>query len=622
MNALLRRAALALAVLMAACLTIPLHAQEEARVKPTAPTYANLPGDIIAGLFVENLSLLRTKWTESHFHEAWMTDEMEDARTLLGELHEEAREDLQETIGIDIDRFLGHLDGFAAVFITHVDFAAGDEDLVTVDLCLVAEADEEKHEELEEKIREMISSIAPEDARRSSEEFRETTIYTVRWDPEIVKGRPSAELSPDARAAARIHLSYAFLEDAVIVAEGPNDPAKRIIEAILSEDADRFESNASFRFLRSRLEKSSDAMIFVDIAALFSRLEAGYSDDPEFAPVADGFRNAGFGDFGGLLLSGNIQPREMVTEGILRVPRERIGLLAALYAGGTTRMETARLAPSNADRYSTFALDTAEVWREVRAIFDRVDPSMMMMADGFLAGQGAAFGINFEQDLIGNFAGEHGYWTTPGLDPEADADDPGGLTYALAFRDGELGNRTFGTLLNALSGEPFSLPLESTQQDGFTLWRYADDDFGPMGLPMEFPVLALTPRFVLINPSMVAARDNLRRMADSENPEAGLAGNEAFRRATSRIERRELVYMDFSLPNVIGEAVQLLIEGPDMTEFNAMMRQMGYDIPDEEPEHRAPSLDWWAQWFGPSITTLHFESQAIVARSYTTAPQE
>lgn len=574
---------------LAACLVL-LAGTARAAVED----FHKLPGDMIWGVTIPNVSEFKSSFSESRFGEAWRSPENESLRNVYKQAYEQVNESLAEETGVELKALLGELNGFVSVFSTHLKSGISGEEMINeFDINLVAHVPAERREAVTAIVREMLSDI-PEDAKRSVEDFRGTKIYNVSFTQITTEDDlPSGLDIEEFKEEVAINIQYAFTGDYLVFCEGPNQPAQKVLNAMLSEGADRMEKNDSFVGLEREAGGLDGLFVWLDAGRLMETL---FSENAE---AKEGLDKLGLMSLGGMVADIGMKDEGLSNIWLLDMPREKKGLIPILYAGSANRLQTAPFVPSNAITYSSFTLDLDAVWRIIRSMTAE-DPNANAQLDTYLGMAQMYVGLNIETDIISHIKGEHAYFTlpTPTNAPSGD-DQPGFMVEAspwvflLALTDGQRTVSALDGMFNRMKGDPFQLPLKRSEQDGFGIWGADEEGYLAGG---GTPMVGLMPKMLVFGSTMAVTREAMRRTTGNGGG-ASLASDPAFQRDANWAKSDNLRFFSFNSPQMYEQTVR------EMQEQLAILKDIeDFDIDLDEED--LPPAEWWLRYFGSSATSV------------------
>ncbi|MDK2971246.1 MAG: hypothetical protein PWP23_1001 [Candidatus Sumerlaeota bacterium] len=558
----------------------------------------SLPDDMLWCVSVRDASELRGKFSQSPLGAAWRSPEFDQARTALEEEWEKAAQSVEEDTGLVPGDVLKEIQGAAALFSTHLKYVKdGDRRGSEWDICLVAEVPKERQEKVQEMLRDLLDKVATE-GERSAEEFRGIRIY--RLDIEKItteKDLPEEYADLDFEHELQIHVQYAFTDDHLVLCEGPNEPAKKVLNALLSAEAPRLGGVEGYRRLAAETQSTTaDVATWVNIPLL---LDSWTSADPagEAGKMLD---HSGVRSLGGAMLVYEMSTSEMRTRAALEKGREHSGIVEMLYSGGLLRTESVRRVPADVYNLTAWTLDLGPIWKTIREMMRTSGSGSDVFLEAWLTSTKQNFEVDLEADLIDHIAGEHVFYrrppsedaaatTTPmpGVPPEAMV--PLSSNAALiGLTNGQQTVDALDKLLNKLTEPPFQFPIERQEQAGFGIWKVKED----APYPNETRIaIGLTPTALVIGSSPLETREAMRRLAGGD--EKALSGDPGFQAMMKLAPTEDLRILSYQSPDAYEMAAKQLRMQAALASY--------YDAESIFSADAVPPASWWKRYFGPSI---------------------
>jgi len=598
--AIVRRARLAAAILAVAS-AAPVLAQEHPIEK--------LPGDMIYCVAVRDAGELRERWKASRFGDAWESPEFAKMRGYVEGEWKEFAADFEEKSHVSPEALFSHLDGFAAFFTTHAATrTVGDEVLSEYDICFVAEVPEAKREEVQQTIDKLLSDV-PSTATKSLEEVAGTTIHVVKYVEETpVQGSPSDPNAPVLNDQTTTTIQYAFAGDMLVLAEGPNEPAKKIVSSLSTDTVPRLGANAAFRKLAERNKGLGSATAWINVPRI---LEVGRSGvDGEEATKY--FAALGIDELGPALVTADLDDQGVLSRAAAIMPANRRGIVAMLYAGEPNPVQSAARVPADARGYYSWTLDLETLWSHLSQLIKTMNPQADgMVTMGMMTVQ-ANYGINLQTDVIAKISGEHAFYQRP--DPAAPSTAVDGSPTIAAPTTGLLlglrGGAETAAGLNAIFeklGKPpadgsmaTGMSFDNENVDGTTVWSLPADMVPP---GEQSPAWAFTPAFAAIGSGKAELRQVLRQAAGQDA--ASLAAQPDFRAALEGAPKENLRLFAYTSPDSYATMVDTL---------RVMLANMGMmDSTITIAPEDVPPLEWWKRHFGATVSAVSLDSEMLTA---------
>lgn len=583
------------------------RAQDQQAAEAAPPAAIRLPQDTLFAVTILDAASLREQWNTHRLAEAWRSPEVARLRSSVEKMFGELSEELIEEAQLDVPALLGFLEGPVAFCISNLHYEADSEE-THVDPALVARVSAGRQEELRAKIEEILAAKIPADAKKSAEEFHGSTIYHIEfvevvecsgwepghWDPDN-PDFSSGTVSTHTHETP-YHVQYGFHGDHVIVAEGNGEPVKKLISLMADGSVPSLAESAEHRRLTAEVAQEGDLAIWVNVPALIDYAQRHLWDE-EARRAMD---SLGIVGAGGFLLTMDLRPEGIFTRSALRMPREKKGLVAMLYAGSVNSMQTAEYVPSDATEYWSLTADVGAIWREARLLVRQLNPQGDAFLTTALSGLEQTLGANVETDVVEKIGGEHAYFTRPVSTASTPSDDemPSQPSVTMiALRDGATTVQTIDSILTKLSGEPFFFPIESMSQEGMKIWKMREDAGAPVGQQLA---LALTPSHLVLSPDVGGLQDCVRRLRGEG--EGSLAGTEEFRAGAARINRENLRFVQFTSTGSYEYAAEALRA---MVEYD--MFEMDWDLEAED----IPPASWWRRYFGTQVQSIRLGAEFL-----------
>lgn len=293
---------------------------------------------------------------------------------------------------------------------------------------------------------------------------------------------------------------------------------------------------------------------------------------------------------------------------VINTPPQRQGVVAALLAGGETKLDMMKYSSSTALGTSNFTFDMGALYDAILRSAEDFSPG----ASGFVTMGIAQIQMQYQVDpvngILKNIAGEHLSITreydpsiSKGLTAEQLQASPNSVAVFFALRNGAETSKTIKTLVTNLSKDPnMGSNLEVTDKGAATVVRFPA--IGAEDSPLRYSLL-LTKDFVVLVNNDVELQEVTRTLA-GENAKP-LVGDADYTKLLGEVKREGLQAFSYTPRSAIGAGFAQLrtlvnmgilgdVEG--MEEFTADM---------------IPTGDVANKYFGDSYTTLHAEEGAI-----------
>jgi hypothetical protein len=568
-----------------------------------------LPPDTLWAVAVRDIKGLKEKANAGPLGAAWSHPEAAAFRAALEKLWSKTANDIAEEIGLQPSEIAKELQGFAVLYSTHVRrWTEGDYNKSEWDICLVAEIDPERQERVHEILRQALSEVA-ENAKRSAEDFRDTRIYRVEIEqittdrdlPENLRGLEIAQ-------EVRITIEYAFVGKYLVVAEGPKEPAKKAINALLSPEAPSLGANEHYRRLVQQTRASEgDVIAWADVPRLtriFLEEEGRQGPKPMEQLGLDGFQPA--------LIMWGLTEDALIGRMAMGVGRERRGIVEMLYAGGTLRETSARRVPADVLEYVAWTLDLGPAWQRFRAMMRAIEPASDAMLDTWVGMARMNMAVDLEADFIERIEGEHFYYTRsipaeqratptpiPGMGFYTPPVPTSTNTTVLGLSNGQRVVEALEGLFHKLTGEPFQIPIEKREQDGYALWGFKED--APVMDAMRM-FIGLTPAALVMSSGAVDARDAIRRLG-GEAGGATLADDPIYQGLRARVSSENLRVLAYTSPDALAS-----LGGDSDEELLSTLFLRG--LLDIEPQDLPPA-SWWKRTLRGKISAYALHADHI-----------
>lgn len=592
----------------------PVPAQETApaaAITPAAPTI-RLPADTIFSVTIHDMASLREQWSAHRFAQAWDSPELVNLRSCVEDLWSEFSRDMVRESPVEVSALLDFLDGHVSYLVTGMRYNEDDSE-TEYDIAFVARVKEERQEELREKIETLLRESIPSDATRSVEELHGSNIYRI----EFVERFESADwvfdtyeadgMTPDFDSGhlemttyEEAHrVQYAFHGGHVILAEGAGEPIKQVLSLMENAEAPSLFERAEYRRLVAEVAQEGDLAMWIDLPALIANGMKNSWDEVDRGY----FDLMGAAEVGAFYLTMDLQPTGIMTRAVLRMPLEKKGAIAVLYAGSVNRLQTAEFAPADAYDYMSLAINLGELWSTTRSVMRQIKPNGDASLTTALSGLQEALGVNIETDLLDKIGGEHAIYTR--ALPASIAPTEHGITPTpprvtmVAIQDGANTMQTVDAILTKVSDEPFHFPIESMTQEGMKIWKLREAAGAP---PEQRFALGLTPSHLLFSTDVASIQDCLRRIRGEA--EGSLAQTEEFRAAAGQVEMENLRFFHFAGKDQFDTLVTVLRHAL-VNEMAAEADELGIEAED------IPPAQWWRRYFGRQMQTVRLGSDFL-----------
>ncbi len=565
--------------------------------------FNNLPKDTIYCVSVKNMSELRKSWDSSRYAEAWNSEEFAKFRDLIQNEWKEWSGTFEEKTHVKPDELFDKIDGFAAVLSTHLAYkSSGAFAQSEYDVCFLAEVNADKQEELKDSLDKLLVAV-PDDAEKSIEEYKGQKIHHIKYTKVLTAdGLPMDVQGLDLSQEVTTEIAYAFTDNYFLIAEGPNNPVKKLMNSLMDEDAARISSNPSLKSLTQETGGLGDMTAWVNLPALFE-VWGTVEDEKEGYTTAE---KMGLTTMGPVLTSVNLNNKGLFIQGAAEMPRERKGLISMMYAGQKNSVKAAENVPVDAYSFYSWTMDLPVLWTELQTLVNSIQPQAGGMINMWLESTKAQYGIDLENDLIANVQGEHAAYTRQMVNtaPASDENGPAiprpSKAFFLHLNNGTQTVTALEGVFEKLKGEPFQMPLESSAQKGVNIWTLSD----AAGIPADqIPAWSVTNNYILMSNNM----QEMQQMVRQVTGEGGntLDSNPDFKKAVASSSSDDLRLFNFNSREAYKDVVDQI----------RYMLQMMAEFDEEEMKISAddvPPMTWWTRYFGTSHNAIYLKPSAAV----------
>ena len=581
-----------------------------------------LPADTYAVFSIKDINEWKEKLAEAPMGRAWASEEATKLREKVAtSVMTKIDEWLKENLRIEASELIEYFEGGVAVFGTNLrSYEKNDTIYQEFDICLVSELNEDHRKPLRKAVGDIFDEVS-EDAEKDVEEYRGVKIYTIaiteQITEEMVPGLEPRDIS--VIHETKITFQYAFMDGYFLLCEGPNKPAKKIINALLSEDADRLSGREAFSKTSRRALGLGDVGGWVDLQHIIGY----YLSLPENQGAGEtldalGISGLGAVAFGSELASNGVGSSVLALE----LPRERQGLVKLADAGQPNRLATAALVPADAISFVSWTLDLKAMYDELSRIAQEADSQGYAFFQMSIQQLNSELGIDLVNDIIANIAGEHAYFSRVDETREADPtparfneyNAPGPPTTGgtiISLRNGEQTVDVLDSLMNRLTKAPYQLPIEKELVRGFPVWSAKEEGQNGMG----FGRMALTPERMIIGQTGSETLEILRQATGEGG--ASLRLNDEYGEVVSRFTTDNLRVFSF-YPSDQYEQVAATLRM--LLQQMMLVTGPSFDVARDISPEDVPSAEWWKKYFGPSGQAVYVDNEMLTVRMTSLPP--
>jgi len=576
-----------------------------------------LPEDTYAVFSIKDISGFKEKFAKTSNGLAMQSPEGEVIKErVIDTMMNRVDRMMSDTFGIKGSDLAEHFQGGVVIFGTHLKaYMQNDTGFQEFDLCMVAEVPKDDHREVRKTITAILEEFA-EEAEKSVEEFRGHKIYTLEMTEKIT----SADLmgtnvdAPEVVSETKYLFQYAFTDDYFIFLEGPNKPAKKIINALTNDEADRLKDTEAYSFVASKTDHLGDVGLFVDVPFLFN-----YWENMPFSEFSayPNLKEVHLTDFGPLGISHTMRGDGSADYRFaVQLPRNKEGLMELLTAGDENPLQLASIVPADVVTFSSWTLDVGKAWQVLMGVIMESPQGQGAFINMMIQQTNQMLSVDLEEDILANIAGEHATYSKKSDESsqsygmaELEAKP---LAVILGTKGGDETVKTFDTVLDNLAKEPYQFPLEKSVQRGFSVWKPKDPMMGQIR-----PEAIIAPNRLIIASTGTETQEMLRQLSASGG--SSLAADEEYQRVVGEFPKSDLRFFQFypsrhfeqlatDMRTTIGSLGDFLPGGELLGEMNL------------DPSI-VPDADWWREYFGPSGSALYVEPDALVFHSRGLVPE-
>ncbi|MDX2175046.1 MAG: hypothetical protein SF028_01100 [Candidatus Sumerlaeia bacterium] len=491
--------------------------------------------------WVEDVPSLGERFDASAIGKVYRMDEMADFRRVLSEKTAEARREAEEELGVPLDEIVSAAGGDVVFFLTTGADGAPATGATLIELVPESAATIERM--VERAVAEM-----PADAQRSTYTVGPFEVMSFKYyEDEPDPATPGAFIQRARNA--EIMRGPALL--AFGAAEGDASALREPLARLSGgDDSPSYFATPEYRALLELHGGETGDINFVgDPVPGFEdsvRETPGGEENmrkvraalglPDRLPIFVSFRMRPDGsDFATTLHGGSGD-----------------GFLGLFRKFGRNPLSTMSRVPYEANSYTTWMLDGAELMRELRAILLLAQPQALGIMNLVLDGQKQSLGVDIENEVIANLSGEHFSYTLP-LDPSEREEilaNPveGSFTVLrktgarLATRNSSAFNSSVDRALTQLIDNPQGgIPFDRTEEQSVPVFEFKGAPGADNPLPAR---IALAPQAVLVTFDGAMMQEALR--GETTPPARSIADRPELQRLLPLLDRESAFYFSFS----------------------------------------------------------------------------
>ena len=566
---------------------------------------AQAAGDALAAntwlvVAIEDLDELRAKWDKSVLRDAWSSTEMETMRKRFDEALADASNQMLGETGVQPAELMAHFKAFTALALSNLrwdpEIEAFDSDAL-----LVAEMGDEAREGFQRTFDTMLAKVVPEDAAKSADDLGDTRIFRIEYTADQSATLPEELHGLGIDMTSERVIEYAFTPTHFVLGVD-SEGAVRDAVAAMQGLQPTLSANESWRRAQTMGDLAGDMMMWIDLPVLMrSGLEnASEERDERMA------RALGVEEFGPMAVTATLTDTSIDSWAALGLNPQRAGLFKLLQALSPNPVASARQVPADAHSYTSWTLDGGVLFTAVMDLVEAAEPSVGMMARGYLQSIKGLVNYDIQNDLLANLQGEHFSYTRPlaadvaaTLSPAQAAAESDSVAVLLNWRNGQAAGDALDRLFATISGEQFRVPLESGNSQGVRTWTLREEPEAPP--PPLKPVFGLASQHLVITTSMSEMQDALRA---SQAAAAGptLADSADFQAAMQAAQDPGLVLFSYSSSDSMASQLDNVRNVLQLTGAG-------------DEAGMVPTGEWAKRYFGATFSSVVVEPEVLEARS-------
>ncbi|MEQ8821738.1 MAG: hypothetical protein RLY93_15990 [Sumerlaeia bacterium] len=578
------------------------------------PLLRMLPDETVAAVTIADVETLREEWKRSIYAEAWASPEFKGMREAITQAWEKASERVEKDLGLSLADLYAMADGSVGMAITELDF-----ETETPHAAILVGLDKEKRENAERVVDRALKEWMPDTAKKSANEVGGVRVFSFEFADsssarEVPDGLRGLEL--ETEAGTRL-IQYAFTDSHFILGEGAGKPVEKVLLTMSGRDKETLGQSSKFRREEQRVKDLGLIQGYMDAGKFFGDMTR-MSEAPEEGKKA--FEALGIANLGGILMMFDFAPNGATTRTGLGVPANSGLLSTMLRAGEPNRLQLLEKTPSNAIAMGSWTLDVGVLWNSIRELVKQTQPQADGMLNAQLMNLRNQFGVDLERDILDHIKGEHAYYQVPlpsdlaqRLTEEQQQFMPDySQVVILGLENGSETAKSINTLMQKLTGDPFQLPLENLDQQGFALWAMKQDP--GQGMPIR-PCLGVTPGGLVLSSTLEDGQAAMRRLTGASSD--SLAKDEKFRAVrevlgTSDGDLRVFSYTSQKAYEGASDQMRWIVEA-----FSGDLIAQGISLSPDD----IPPASWWRRYFLGSGQTIVQNESGFLAEYRMLAPE-
>ncbi|MGF1572678.1 MAG: hypothetical protein ACFCU1_06360 [Sumerlaeia bacterium] len=569
-----------------------------------------IPAESNMSLIVRDFPALEKKFQASPMGSAWKSPEMNTSREFFDTKYAEAQASLEAKLGINLTRLISHIKGDVIIYNTALNPSTSDQGLS--DLVFAFQIDSNDVDAIRNDIAAAIEKMEEtQEIDKSEYDFQGVSVRRLAF--EVVEEVFDYDWETGEEVVEKVSraesLEYGFLnsQSVFFMATGPEGVSKSLINTATNPEAEKLSSTTYMKNYLGVVEFEADVFGYVNLPKFITELKAiAIEEDPENQVMWDFMDAAGFSTLEGFGVQLSAIDQGLAMEYALLVPRERKGLIAALYPENYVTLSSAKFAPKNALSFKAFQLDLGRIWDAVDRILIEQQPETKAQLDQGVAFANMQMQTNIVNNLIKNIGGEHAYYQVrdpKGVEKAAELSAEYGFTMpeqlntgvSIATLNSELFNASMTTMFEVMSGDNMGMPITKSEFNGLPLWG-PDPAKSANVTALTFPTFGLAPKHFLISTDEADAK-SLARLATGAEQES-LSDSKDFQMVTAPYSKEFLAYLDYSSPENLPFVMKQL--EPFMAETDM-----------EELDTMIPESEWFKKYFGPVVGVTYTKPEAI-----------
>lgn len=563
---------------------------------------------------VKNFPALEAKFNSGPMGNAWKSPEMNSARDFFDESFAKLQTETEEKIGINLTRLSSHIKGDVIFYSTEL--TVDNESDGKMDFILAFQMDPNDVDAIRNDVAVATEKIEEKQkVEKSSYDFQGVSVRRLTF--EVVEEIPNYDWETGAEVIEKTSrmesLEYGFIGEPSVffIANGPEGTAKSLINTSLNAEAEKMSSTTQFQTYNELIEFEGDLVAYVNLPRMIGQMKAAVlQENPDSQKGWDIFDATGFSTLEGFGIQLSYLDKGLAFENAILVPRERKGVLAALYPEDSLTLSSATLAPKNAISFRAFELDLGRLWDSIDQILAVHNPEAKMQLDQGVAFANMQMQTNILNNIVKNIAGEHAYYQVrdpKGAEKATARSEEYGFTIpeqlivsaSFATKNNELFNTALNTVFEVLSGENMGMPLVKSDFNGLTLWGEDPEKTGD-SMITSVPTFGLSPKSLLISADAAEMKALARRATGVEKE--SLNDSSDFQKVTAPYNREFLAYLEYSSPENLPFVMQQLEYLPGASDI-------------EDMDAMIPEPEWFKKYFGPVVAVTYAKPEAIYSQS-------